>query len=56
MPTNQRLNGHRPTGLLHLLDPALKLANHPEEDNYNFDLYAVLDSVVRLESRYSHKN
>ena len=51
MPTNQRLNGHRPTGLLHLLDPALKLANHPEENNYNFDLYAALDSVVRLESK-----
>ena len=51
MPSNQRLNGHRPTGLLHLLDPALKLANHPEEANYNFDLYAALGLVVKLESQ-----
>ncbi len=51
MPSKQRLNGHRPTGLLHLLDPALKLASHPEEANCDFDLYAALRSVVRLESK-----
>jgi S1-C subfamily serine protease len=46
----ERANGHRPTGLLHLLDPALKLAPHPNPENYNFDLFKALDSVVRLTS------
>ncbi|MBT4588745.1 MAG: serine protease [Rhodospirillaceae bacterium] len=46
----ERANGHRPTGLLHLLDPTLKLAPHPQPENYDFDLFKSLDSVHRLTS------
>ena len=48
MPSTKRTNGHRPTGLLHLLDPSLKLAPHPKQDDLSFDLYNALDAVVRL--------
>lgn len=47
----ERANGHRPSGLLHLLDPALRLAPHPHQDDVDFDLATVLSSVVRLSSR-----
>ena len=46
----ERANGHRPTGLLHLLDPSLKLAPHPKQEDLDFDLNKALDSVVRLTS------
>jgi S1-C subfamily serine protease len=48
MPNTKRTNGHRPTGLLHLLDPTLKLAPHPNQEDLSFDLYNALDAVVRL--------
>jgi S1-C subfamily serine protease len=48
MPSTKRTNGHRPTGLLHLLDPTLKLAPHPKQEDLSFDLYNALDAVVRL--------
>ena len=48
MPGTKRTNGHRPTGLLHLLDPSLKLAPHPKQEDLSFDLYNALDAVVRL--------
>jgi S1-C subfamily serine protease len=47
----KRVNGHRPTGLLHLLDPSLKLAPHPKQEDLDFDLYKSLDAVVRLTSK-----
>ena len=50
MLNGKRTNGHRPTGLLHLLDPSLKLAPHPKQENLSFDLNTALDSVVRLEA------
>jgi len=46
----ERANGHRPSGLLHLLDPTLKLAPHPNQDDLSFDLEKALSSVVRLSS------
>ena len=48
MPSSKRTNGHRPTGLLHLLDPSLKLAPHPKQKDLNFNLYDTLDAVVQL--------
>ena len=51
MAGTKRTNGHRPTGLLHLLDPALKLAPHPKQENLNFDLNDVLNAVVRLTAK-----
>lgn len=47
----ERANGHRPSGLLHLLDPTLRLAPHPRADEVDFDLDGALGSVVRLTSR-----
>ncbi len=47
----KRANGHRPSGLLHLLDPSLRLAPHPHPEDVDFDLAAALSSVVRLSSR-----
>ena len=44
----ERANGHRPSGLLHLLDPTLKLAPHPSQDDLPFDLENALASVLRL--------
>ena len=46
----ERANGHRPTGLLHLLDPSLKLAPHPQQEDLNFNLKNALNSVFRLMS------
>jgi len=45
-----KINGHRPSGLLHLLDPSLKLAPHPKENEVDFDLELGLSAVVRLSS------
>ncbi|MDA0239340.1 MAG: S1C family serine protease [Proteobacteria bacterium] len=47
----EKANGHRPSGLLHLLDPALRMAPHPKQEEVAFDLEEVLSSVVRLESQ-----
>ena len=47
----ERVNGHRPSGLLHLLDPTLKLAPHPQKDEVDFDLEIGLSAVVRLSSK-----
>ena len=47
----ERVNGHRPSGLLHLLDPSLKLAPHPQQDEVGFDLETGLSSIVRLSSK-----
>ena len=47
----ERVNGHRPNGLLDLLDPSLKLAPHPKQDEVEFDLEIGLSSVVRLSSK-----
>ena len=44
----KKANGHRPSGLLHLLDPSLKLAPHPRQDEVSFNLENTLNSVVRL--------
>jgi len=44
----ERANGHRPSGLLHLLDPTLKLAPHPKQEELSFDLENALASVLRL--------
>ncbi|MDP6428103.1 MAG: S1C family serine protease [Rhodospirillales bacterium] len=46
----ERANGHRPSGLLHLLDPTLKLAPHPKQEDLSFDLDNALASVLRLGS------
>ncbi len=46
----ERANGHRPSGLLHLLDPSLKLAPHPKQEDVGFDLATTLSSVLRLDS------
>jgi len=46
----ERANGHRPSGLLHILDPSLKLAPHPKPEEVSFDLETGLASIVRLSS------
>lgn len=46
----ERANGHRPSGLLHLLDPSLKMAPHPRQEEVSFDLDSTLASVLRLNS------
>ena len=53
MPDIKRTNGHRPTGLLHLLDPSLKLAPHPKQEDLNFNLYDALDAVVQITAKIS---
>ena len=40
MAGSKRVNGHRPSGLLHALDPSLKLAPHPTQEDVGFDLDA----------------
>ena len=47
----EQVNGHRPSGLLNLLDPSLKLAPHTRQEEVDFDLEAGLSSVVRLSSK-----
>ncbi len=49
----QRVNGHRPNGLLNILDPSLKLAPHPTQEEVDFDLVDGLSSIVRLSSKVS---
>ena len=49
----EKANGHRPSGLLHLLDPSLKLAPHPQQDELDFDLDMALASSVRLSAEVS---
>lgn len=51
MATIRRANGHRPSGLLHLLDPALRLAPHPTQEDLPFDLASALSSVLRLTAK-----
>ncbi len=46
----ERINGHRPSGLLHILDPSLKLAPHPTQEEVDFDLNKGLSSIVRVSS------
>ena len=46
----KRINGHKPSGLLNILDPSLKLAPHPSQENVEFDLDEGLSSIVRLSS------
>ena len=46
----EKANGHRPSGLLHLLDPSLRLAPHPDQSDLPFDLDQALSSVFRLTS------
>ena len=46
----ERANGHRPAGLLHLLDPSLRLAPHPRQEEVSFNLDQALSSVLRLEA------
>ena len=50
MAGSKRVNGHRPSGLLHALDPSLKLAPHPTQEDVDFDLNAGLSSIIRLSS------
>ena len=45
-----KVNGHRPSGLLHLLDPSIKLGPHPQQDEVDFDLDIGLSSIVHLSS------
>ena len=51
MSGTERANGHRPTGLLHLLDPTLKLAPHPKQKDLSFDLTKTLASIVQLTAK-----
>ena len=51
MTETDKVNGHRPSGLMHLLDPSLKLAPNPQQTDVDFDLEAVLSSVVHLSSK-----
>ena len=50
MSGTEYLNGNRPTGLLHLLDPSLNLASRPKNEDVNFELVNTLNSIVRLTS------
>ena len=50
MAGSERVNGHRPSGLLNILDPSLKLAPHPTQEDVDFDLDEGLSSIVRLSS------
>ncbi len=46
----KKANGHRPSGLLHLLDPSLRLAPHPRQEDVDFELDKALSTVFRLSS------
>ncbi len=46
----QRVNGHRPTGLLHLLHPSLKSADLPTIDDLPFDVDEVSARVVQVKA------
>ncbi len=50
MSAIERANGHRPSGLLHLLHPTLKSAPRPKAEDLRFDLEAAMSAVVPLHS------
>ncbi len=41
-------NGHRPAGLLELLDPALAMAPRPDREELSYDLDPAFTAIVRL--------
>ena len=47
----EEANGHKPTGLTHVFDPAFAAAPKPDPAQLPFDLEARLRSVVSLQSR-----
>jgi S1-C subfamily serine protease len=47
----EEANGHKPTGLTHVFDPAFAAAPKPDPAQLDFDLDACLRSVVALQSR-----
>jgi S1-C subfamily serine protease len=47
----EQANGHKPTGLTHVFDPAFAAAPKPDPAQLTFDLEARLRSVVALQSR-----
>ncbi len=47
----QEANGHKPSGLAHVFDPAFAAAPKPDPARLEFDLDAHLRSVVALQSR-----
>jgi len=49
----KRVNGHRPTGLLHLLHPSLKSADLPAVDDLPFDAEEVGARIVRVRAETS---
>jgi len=46
----ERANGHRPSGLLHVLHPALMSAPRPRPEELDFDLDETLAAIVALRS------
>jgi S1-C subfamily serine protease len=48
MDEGERLNGHRASGLLHLLHPALRSAPRPDPDDLGFDLDEALNAIPAL--------
>ena len=46
----ERANGHRPTGLTHILHPALSSAPRPKREDLPFDLDKALSAVIPLTS------
>lgn len=51
MSDPDRVNGHRPRGLSHLLQPALRQAAPPKADELSFDLDRALNAVVGLSAQ-----
>ena len=47
----EEANGHKPSGLAHVFDPAFAAAPKPDPAQLEFDLDARLRSVVSLQSR-----
>ena len=47
---SNRMNGHRPVGLLHLLHPSLKSADLPALDDLSFDVDDVVARVVQVKA------
>ena len=45
---SNRVNGHRPVGLLHLLHPSLKSADLPALDDLSFDVDDIIARVVQV--------
>ncbi len=48
MKEEERTNGHRASGLLHLLHPALRTAPRPDPDDLAFDLDQALNAIPAL--------